>query len=137
EKWKVVPMVFKANDRWEGSFIPDSVGNFEYTIEAWVDHFSTWQDGLKKKFEDHQDIKTEMLIRAELIEQAIAQVPKSTKKLEQALDMLRVNKNEAKTVSFALSDNLSGLMHYLNDKGKLTRYNILPLKAESKLALFS
>ena len=137
EKWKGVPMVFKANDRWEGSFIPESVGNYEYTIEAWVDHFSTWQDGLKKKFEDHQDIKTELLIGAELIEQAIAQAPKSKKKLEQALDLLKVNKNEAKTVSFALSDNLSCLMQELNDKEKVTRYNILPLKTESKLALFS
>lgn len=138
EEWKSVPMEFIGNDHWKGSFFPEALGPYEYTIEAWVDHFTTWQYGLKKKFEDNQDIKTEMLIGAELIEQALQNSPVGGKKnLLQAIDLLKANQNEAKTVSFALSDEVSVMMESLNEKDKVSTYKILPLKVESKLALFS
>nr|WP_246054389.1 maltotransferase domain-containing protein [Antarcticibacterium flavum] len=35
---------------------------FLNTIEAWIDHFKTWQDGLQKKYEANQPIQTELLI---------------------------------------------------------------------------
>lgn len=138
-KWKHMPMEFISNDHWTGSFVPESEGIFEYTIEAWVDHFSTWQHGLKKKFEDHQEVKTELLIGAELMEKAIEWASKGEKKsLEQSIDLLRANKNEAKTVSYALSERVSTLMAGLYPKDKATRYpKALVVKVEPKLALFS
>src|SRR5680860_1219440 len=44
-KWKETPMNLISNDHWQGSFLPESEGTYEYIIEAWVDHFSTWQHG--------------------------------------------------------------------------------------------
>src|SRR5690606_22387626 len=70
DKWQQSPMYFISNDHWEGSFVPDQVGAYEYAIAGWVDHFTTWQEGLKKKFEDHQDVATELQIGIELIEKA-------------------------------------------------------------------
>jgi starch synthase (maltosyl-transferring) len=138
-KWKESPMVFLGNDHWEGSFSPDSVGNFEYTIEAWVDHFSTWQYGLKKKFEDNQDIKTELQIGVDYLEKAKANASAGEKKkLQVAIDLINTNSNEAKTVSYALSDTISELMATLNDKEKVGQYSrILPVKVEPQHALFS
>ncbi|MEX2594641.1 MAG: alpha-1,4-glucan--maltose-1-phosphate maltosyltransferase [Anditalea sp.] len=138
-KWNEIPMNFISNDQWQSTFIPDSEGAYEYTIEAWVDHFSTWQHGLKKKFEDHQDIRNELLIGAELMEKASMNASKTQKKkLEQSIDLFRTNKNEAKTVSYALSETVSSLMQGLYDRAKVMRYSkILPVKVERKLVLFS
>ena len=138
EKWQERPMTFIANDHWEGSFTPDREGLYEYTIIAWVDHFSTWQHGLRKKFEDHQDVQMELQIGVELMSQALDHASSPTqKKIKKAIELLRSYKNETKTVSYAVSEGLSDLMYGRFDPNKATQYNNLPLKAERKLALFS
>src|SRR5690606_16728824 len=48
EKWQQSPMYFIGNDHWQGSFVPDQEGMYEFTIAAWVDHFTTWQEGLRR-----------------------------------------------------------------------------------------
>ena len=37
--WRETPMAPLGNDRWRGSFVAESVGRYEYTVSAWVDHF--------------------------------------------------------------------------------------------------
>ncbi|EJF10104.1 maltotransferase domain-containing protein [Pontibacter sp. BAB1700] len=34
KKWNEVPMQFLGNDRWQVTFTPDSMGTFEYTLQA-------------------------------------------------------------------------------------------------------
>ena len=138
-KWIEIPMDFLGNDHWEGEFQADTVGNYEYTVQGWVDHFSTWQYGLNKKYEAKQDISVELLIGIEHLEKGLAHGSAAEKKkIKTAIDLIKSNKNEAKTVSYALSDEISHLMAKLNDKEKVSNYHKnLPLKIESKLALFS
>lgn len=138
DKWQKSPMYFIGNDHWEGSFIPEQEGPYEYAIVAWVDHFSTWQEGLRKKFEDHQEVNTELLIGVELLEKAQHTAPASIqKKLKKATELLRSEKHEAKSVSFALSEGLSDLMYGRYEAHLFTQSKPLPLKVEPKLALFS
>ena len=33
-----------GNDRWQAEFPVAEVGRYRYTIEAWVDHFRSWQE---------------------------------------------------------------------------------------------
>lgn len=137
-KWQQSPMNFISNDHWEGSFVPEQEGMYDYSIAAWVDHFSTWQEGLRKKFEDHQDIATELLIGVELMEKAMQSAPSPIqKKIKKAIDLLKSEKHEAKSVSYALSSDVSDLMYGRYEAQFLTQYQPLPLKVESKLALFS
>src|SRR5688500_7873033 len=42
------PMRPLANDRWRGEFTINEIGAHTYTIEAWVDHFATWERDLEK-----------------------------------------------------------------------------------------
>ena len=39
-----------GNDEWRARFIVDELGEFEYTVEGWVDGFETWRHDLSKKF---------------------------------------------------------------------------------------
>lgn len=138
ENWQQSPMSFLGNDHWEGSFIAGELGMYEYSIATWIDHFSTWQHGLRKKFEDHQDVHTELLIGVELMQNALEHAPASTqKKIKKAIQLLSTEKHEAKSVSYALSDEISKLLNNCNDPDLVTHYRPLPLKVESKLALFS
>src|SRR5690554_1227816 len=136
--WKMFSMEPLGNDRWEGSFIPEVEGSYEYVIEAWVDHFATWQEALKKKFDDRQEVKTELLIGVALIEKVIGNATKSAqKKLNEAIELFRLNRNEAKTVSYALSETVSKLMYGLREVEMVSSSIPLPMKVERQRALFS
>ena len=40
-----------GNDLWEAEFTVDSIGLWQYTVEAWVDHVGTWARDLHKRIE--------------------------------------------------------------------------------------
>ena len=49
-----------GNDRWAADFTVDTLGYYVFTIEAWVDRFATWRDGLSKKYGAGQDVTLEL-----------------------------------------------------------------------------
>ena len=56
---------------WHMPDMVDTLGRYEYTVEGWVDRFSTWRQELSKKFGAGQDVPSELLEGAALVEQAI------------------------------------------------------------------
>lgn len=66
------PMQPLGNDRWRGSFRVTELGRYRYTIEGWSDRFQTWRSELLKRVAAGQDVRIELLIGAELIEEAAA-----------------------------------------------------------------
>ena len=68
--WTEVAMTPLGNDRWQGCFIVSELGRYSYTIQAWLDHFATWYQALRKRLEAAQEVQVELLIGAELIEAA-------------------------------------------------------------------
>ena len=55
QAWREAPMALVENDRWQGSFIVDALGRYEYTVDAWVDRFASWRRDLSKKVGAGQD----------------------------------------------------------------------------------
>lgn len=138
-KWMEQPMDFHSNDHWTGTFEFEKTGNYEYSIEAWVDHFSTWQEGLKKKYEAKQNIKTELLIGAEMMEEALSRANSAQKKkLQSWIKILQKDENDSEAVSQATGEEASDLMYITRDRNRAHQYEkILPLRVERKRALFS
>ncbi len=66
--WSAAPMEFLVNDSWRGRFTVQMLGTYRFAVEGWVDHFKTWQEGLKKKANAGQDVSVDLLIGAEMIE---------------------------------------------------------------------
>ncbi len=64
------PMTALANDRWRGEFSITRQERYFYTVAAWVDHFKTWSHDLRKRLDAGQDVAVELLIGANLIEEA-------------------------------------------------------------------
>jgi len=65
--WTEVPMVPLGNDHWQGRFSAVQLGRYCYTVQAWVDHFATWHQALRKRVMAGQDVTVELLVGAELI----------------------------------------------------------------------
>ncbi len=64
--WEEREMIHVANDRWRASFPVERIGRYRYTIEAWVDHFKTWEHDFDIKLAAGQDMAVELRVGAEL-----------------------------------------------------------------------
>jgi starch synthase (maltosyl-transferring) len=141
DNWEEVPMTFLGNDRWEASFIPDTEGRYEYTILGWVDHFQTWQKGLKKKFEANQNVTVELLIGSQLMTEAAGSASgNSGKRLNDWAEQLKETSNGASAtgVTQATSEEVTKLMNRFGKRDFASTYhkNLL-VDVERRKALFS
>ena len=67
--WQEVPLVALVNDRWGGEFKVTTLGRYEYTVLAWVDHFKSWRHDLGR-WEQAEDITLSLRVGAELVKKA-------------------------------------------------------------------
>jgi starch synthase (maltosyl-transferring) len=67
-RWHETPMKQLINDRWSATLSLFENAPHEYTIEAWMDAFRSWQHEFRKKFEGGvQDLASETIEGAHLI----------------------------------------------------------------------
>src|SRR5215213_4116155 len=66
--WYEVGMTPKVNDRWTATFTVTEIGWYEYTVQAWIDPFATWRRDLKKKFDAGQNVESELLEGAVIVQ---------------------------------------------------------------------
>ena len=98
-QWRSTPMTALGNDLWSAGFTVEQLGAWTYTIQAWVDHFDTWCDDLKKRLAAQpdpaspdparrdlppQDIPVAFEIGAQLLDQTAARAGASGKESKSA-----------------------------------------------------
>ncbi|MEQ8752235.1 MAG: alpha-1,4-glucan--maltose-1-phosphate maltosyltransferase [Coleofasciculus sp. G1-WW12-02] len=71
QTWFEVPLSPTINDRWQGEFTVSEIGDYVYTIMGWADHFKSWQRDMTKKLAAEQDLSVDLLIGANLVEDAV------------------------------------------------------------------
>jgi starch synthase (maltosyl-transferring) len=124
-EWREVPLRLIENDRWGATFRVEALGRAEYTIEAWADHFSTWLKGLIAKAEAGQDVSSELLEGAELVQRAASRpghdAGQNLRLLEIA-DKLRSDLPQRARVSAAREAELKQLMDARPDRSESTTY---------------
>ncbi len=84
-RWDESEMAALVNDRWRGSFEAPELGRYQFTIEAWVDHFRTWQRDMFKRVGAGQDVDVDLRIGAELLRVAAARAAARKHRDEAAL----------------------------------------------------
>lgn len=136
--WRRTPMQQLVNDRWEGEFTVGEPGSWEFTIEAWVDHFQTWRKGLTKKIEAGQEVSLELRMGAEMVEKASSRASKKDAVRLKELMSVMTTGDAGVAESAAQSDELDGLMHRYPDKEFAVQYGkVLEIKVDQKKAGFS
>ena len=67
-EFRAAPLAYHFDvDRWFGSFKPDRLGRWEYTVEAWPDRYGTFRSELGKRLNAGQDVRSELLDGAEIL----------------------------------------------------------------------
>jgi len=58
--WSETPMAPLGNDRWRAAFTCDALGDYEFTVEGWVDRAETLRQGIGKKTAAGQDASVDL-----------------------------------------------------------------------------
>ena len=137
-KWSIILMDALGNDRWEATFITEKKGAYEYTVAGMVDHFSTWKNTVRKKFEAGQDIKTELQIGAKIIKETASRQNKEMKR--ELLEVAAALEGMEETAAYdrATGEDTTSLMELTINANDVTQYpKILLVEVERLKALFS
>jgi starch synthase (maltosyl-transferring) len=113
--WSETPMESLDNDRWRATFEVTEIGAYLYTLQAWVDCFGSWRQGLVKKLQADQDVAIDLLIGAGLVEATANRAPPTDKKqLRNFISILRSKQPDARET--ALLPELAALMAKYSDR---------------------
>src|SRR5581483_8673964 len=121
--WSEIEMKLVENDRWRAEFTVEEIGNYFFTVEAWVDHFKSWGADLQKRLNAKQDVAVDLLVGANLIEAA------ATRARELDAETLRSFAKELREGQYekgmpvsnrALGDELVNLMSQFSDRSHAT-----------------
>jgi starch synthase (maltosyl-transferring) len=123
-KWVEVPMEPLVNDRWQGSFLVNKLGRYRYTIMAWVDHFTSWQQSLTKKVGAGQDVSVDLLAGAQLIAETSQRASgRDAQSLQEWADNLSATEMPGRAkIRLAQSKKVAALMGKYPNKGFATTY---------------
>ncbi len=129
-EWCRAPMQHHGNDRWRGSFIPETIGRYVYAIEAWTDEFATWRHGFELKQKAGQDISLDALEGAGMLTKAHGAGPAAAAViLRQCEEYLQTGE-----VAPLLVPELKDAMAEGQWRSDLTRTPLLPLTVDRPLA---
>ena len=103
-----------GNDRWRGQFTVPEVGRYQYTVEGWIDRFTTWQRDLRKRIDAAQDVHVDLLIGAQLLDDVAARAnPEDAELFRRTAAQLRDKQNKITRTDIALDpDLLSAVLRY-------------------------
>ena len=136
-RWTDIPMQPLVNDRWRGAFEVQEIGDHYYTVQAWVDRFKTWRQGLAKKVEAAQDVAVDLLAGAEIVElAAMRAAAEDRKSLNHFSAILRGDPSAA--IHSGLDEALAALMEKYPDRRWAATYDKeLRVNVERSKARFS
>ena len=65
--WSEQPMDGPDNDVWQAGLTLDTVGRYEYSVVAWIDHFGSWRRDLAIRVRESSVSAVDLAIGAELV----------------------------------------------------------------------
>ncbi len=139
DHWTASPMTFLGNDRWEGSFEVKEIGRYVYTLKAWLDGFLSWRKDLAKKASAGQEVKTDLLLGAQILEETLQRASqRDRRRLSGWMKALRTPGGEKEKIQKALSEELSAVMsRYPDDRLATTYEKELPVVVDPEKGRFS
>jgi starch synthase (maltosyl-transferring) len=115
-----------GNDLWRGEFSVSALGRYFYTVEGWIDRFQTWRGDLIKRISAGQDVRTDLLIGAALIEESASRASAAAihaKTLRAWSERLRREQSDECAKLAAADEELLELMRQYPDWRSATRYH--------------
>jgi starch synthase (maltosyl-transferring) len=137
DQWQRRLMTALPNDRWQASFVPDRIGRWRFTVEAWLDEYATLCRSVLLKHEVRADIATELAEMRLLLKEAAASGKEcSATALAPVLATLDRGDIDA-TVKALTSAETRRLVADTRHQRFATRHEPLPLDVERREAGFA
>ena len=114
-RWEERPLEPLGNDRWRARITLPREGWWEYHVQAWIDAFATWRDGLRKKAEAGVDVASELLEGAMLVTAAARRTGEDATLLALA-EVMGGETAQEERLRTALDDQLLARMAELDDR---------------------
>jgi len=112
DEWLELPMCSRGDDMWTAEFTVDTLGSYQYTVRAWIDHFATWQRDLLKKSQAGQDVASELLEGAAMIETTASRaLSPDDDWLSTMAALLRAVEPQEHMVAKATAGDITAMMH--------------------------
>ncbi len=120
--WRAVPMQPLGNDRWQAQFTVAELGEYRYTVEGWIDAFTTWRNAMKKRIEAGQETHVERMAGSTLVAAAAKRAKKDAAKSLKDF-AAKINDTDQSAASVAsLDPALESLMQTYAEHAHATRY---------------
>ena len=140
KEWKEHRIWGKAEDLWGGRFQVESQGTWVYRVCGWVDHGLSWREGLLKKAQDGQFVKTELNDGIPILE-SIMKLYKSDKHtvsyLKKLIVLIRDETKYKEALTGALSNELQHILYTCPEKKFISHSKEYLVYVDRKKALFS
>jgi starch synthase (maltosyl-transferring) len=138
EQWREHPMESLGSDRWRAGFRCQEPGWYEYTVQAWVDRFSSWLRGLRRKAEAGQDVSSELLEGCELVREAAGRARGAdAERLQSLAGELAGGRGQSDRLAAAFRPELATLMAYHPDRTTACSYDrVLRVEVERERARY-
>jgi starch synthase (maltosyl-transferring) len=136
DEWQETVMSPHGNDLWKAAFQVKQIGTYQYTVKGWIDHFSTWQSDLSKKFAAGQQVAGELLEGAAMIDAAAGRADTPDRQWLTALaTMLRGSDPPSDLVAKATAAEVGAMMNRYSDRAREAVFEpFLAVAVEPKLA---
>jgi len=123
-RWNEVPLEPLVNDRWRAEFTVETLGRYQYTLEAWVDRFKTWRLDFAKKVAADQDVRVDLLIGVQLIEEAAVRAAgNDAQRLKTWAKQLRARAKTVEQAQLTLDDEFVEVADRYPDCRQATLYS--------------
>ena len=130
-----LPMDFVINDHWATEYTFTNTGTYEFWINGWEDHYSTWKHGLKKKYDAGQDIALELRIGADLLLAAAEVLKEESALLKNAASQM-IDTEDGLVIAF--DTTLAAAMFKYHPEDTVTTFHqVYQIIVERKKAAFS
>jgi len=122
-RWDASPLTVLGDDRWGGRFRVIHNTRVVFTIEAWVDEFETWRDGLMKKRQARQDVGLDLTEGRQLVAAALPRAAdaEDRRRLERVLADFDAAASDDERAALLLSTMLRQVMGFCPDRSAALR----------------
>jgi starch synthase (maltosyl-transferring) len=120
-EWRREPMCSLGNDRWQATLLPDRIGRYEFTIEAWVDKYANLCRELDIKHKAGADIAVEIAEGRRLLELAKGRAQDNEKSIIGSVLAWLDDASAESSVAIFLAPNLRDLMAEVAERNFVTR----------------
>jgi len=121
--WEETPLEGLVNDRFRASFLPERLGHYEFTLEAWVERYATWLSDLKKRLSADQDLSVELLVGSAYVAAAADRASgEDAGELRDYAKRLAGRQSQETRAAVANEPELVALMAQYADRASATRY---------------